>query len=96
MTKVDLKSFAKVNIGLQIRGQRPDGFHIIHTLFQELDFHDTLILEVWDDEVPDVSHDNKLQQLVYRLNKKINTLINSDMPLIENSYALGYRIDRYS
>ncbi|SVD90630.1 uncharacterized protein METZ01_LOCUS443484, partial [marine metagenome] len=42
---VDLKSFAKVNIGLQIRGQRPDGFHIIHTLFQELDFHDTLILE---------------------------------------------------
>jgi DNA-binding response OmpR family regulator len=58
--------------------------------------HDTLILEVWDDEVPDVSHDNKLQQLVYRLNKKINTLINSDMPLIENSYALGYRIDRYS
>ena len=45
MTKVDLKSFAKVNIGLQIRGQRPDGFHIIHTLLQELDFHDTLILK---------------------------------------------------
>ena len=45
MNKVNLKSCAKVNIGLQIRGQRPDGFHIIHTLFQELAFHDTLILE---------------------------------------------------
>ncbi len=55
--------------------------------------HDTLILHVWDDEIPDASHDNKLQQLVYRLNKKINTLINSDTPLIENSYALGYRIN---
>ncbi len=55
--------------------------------------HDTLILEVWDNEVPDASHDNKLQQLVYRLNKKINTVINSDTPLIENRYSLGYRID---
>jgi len=55
--------------------------------------HDTLIIQIWDDEIPDASHDNKLQQLVYRLNKKINTLINSDTPFIENSYALGYRID---
>ena len=55
--------------------------------------HDTLILEVWDDEIPDVSHDNKLQQLVYRLNKKINTVINRDILFIENSYALGYRIN---
>ena len=54
--------------------------------------HDTLIIQIWDDEIPDSSHDNKLQQLVYRLNKKINTLINSDTPFIENSYALGYRI----
>ena len=55
--------------------------------------HDTLILEVWDDEIPDASHDNKLQQLVYRLNKKINTVINRDILFIENSYALGYRIN---
>ena len=55
--------------------------------------HDTLILEVWDDEIPDASHDNKLQQLVYRLNKKINDRIKSDTPFIENSYALGYRIN---
>ncbi len=54
--------------------------------------HDMLIIQIWDDEVPNVSHDNKLHQLVYRLNKKINNVTNSNTPLIENSYTLGYRI----
>ncbi len=58
--------------------------------------HYALILEVWDNEIPDESHDNKLQQLVYRLNKKINILINRDSSLIENSYSLGYKINFYS
>ncbi len=58
--------------------------------------HDTLILQIWDDEIPDESHDNKLHQLVYRLNKKINEATSSDMQLVENTYTLGYRIDRYS
>ena len=55
--------------------------------------HDTLIINVWDDEIPDDSHDNKLYQLIYRLNKKINEVTNSDMQLIENSYTLGYQIN---
>ena len=54
--------------------------------------HDMLIIQIWDDEIPDASHDNKLHQLVYRLNKKINEVTNSDTSLIENSYTLGYRI----
>ena len=58
--------------------------------------HDALILHVWDNEIPNASHDNKLHQLVYRLNKKINGVTNSDVQLIENSYTLGYRIDCYS
>ena len=58
--------------------------------------HDTLIIQIWDDEIPDASHDNKLHQLVYRLNKKVNEVTNSDTQLIENTYTLGYRIDRYS
>jgi 4-diphosphocytidyl-2-C-methyl-D-erythritol kinase len=45
MSHLVLKSHAKVNIGLQIRNQRPDGYHNIHTIFQELDFHDTIRLE---------------------------------------------------
>jgi len=45
MSHLVFKSHAKVNIGLQIRDQRPDGYHNIHTIFQELDFHDTIRLE---------------------------------------------------
>ncbi len=37
-----LKSSAKVNIGLQVLGRRSDGYHDIHTVFQELEFHDTI------------------------------------------------------
>ena len=37
MDSIDLKAHAKVNIGLQIRNQREDGYHNIHTVFQELD-----------------------------------------------------------
>ena len=48
MSHLVLKSHAKVNIGLQIRNQRPDGYHNIHTIFQELDFHDTIRLEKRD------------------------------------------------
>ncbi len=55
--------------------------------------HDTLILSVWDNEIPDASHDHKLQQLVYRINKKINSVIDEDTLLVENSYSLGYRIN---
>jgi 4-diphosphocytidyl-2-C-methyl-D-erythritol kinase len=48
MSHLVLKSHAKVNIGLQIRNLRPDGYHNIHTVFQELDFHDTIRLEKRD------------------------------------------------
>ena len=35
-------SHAKINIGLYVLGKRPDGYHDIWTIFQELEFHDTL------------------------------------------------------
>ena len=37
-----LKSYAKINIGLKILGKRNDGFRNISTLFQEINFYDTL------------------------------------------------------
>ena len=40
-----LKSFAKVNLGLQILAKRPDGFHELQTLMHEIDLHDTIHLE---------------------------------------------------
>ena len=42
MTSLELKAHAKINIGLQIKNQRPDGYHNIHTVFQEVALHDTI------------------------------------------------------
>ena len=48
MASLTIKSFAKVNVGLQIRNKRSDGFHNIHTIFQELELHDTISLKLQD------------------------------------------------
>ncbi|MEA1987340.1 MAG: 4-(cytidine 5'-diphospho)-2-C-methyl-D-erythritol kinase [Candidatus Marinimicrobia bacterium] len=40
-----LKSNSKINIGLRILGKRKDGYHLIETVFQEIDFSDEIIVE---------------------------------------------------
>lgn len=40
-----VRSFAKINLGLEIVGKRPDGYHDIRTLFQTVTLHDEIDLE---------------------------------------------------
>ncbi|HAE87067.1 TPA: 4-(cytidine 5'-diphospho)-2-C-methyl-D-erythritol kinase [Candidatus Marinimicrobia bacterium] len=45
--KTSLKAYAKINIGLRILGRRPsDGYHVLETIFQELDFSDKIYVKV--------------------------------------------------
>ncbi|MCS7275218.1 MAG: 4-(cytidine 5'-diphospho)-2-C-methyl-D-erythritol kinase [Candidatus Bipolaricaulota bacterium] len=46
MRELQLEAYAKLNLGLKILGKRPDGYHEIETLFQSIDLHDTLTLEL--------------------------------------------------
>ena len=39
-----LKSYAKVNLGLEVLGTRDDGYHELRTLFQTVDLHDDVVL----------------------------------------------------
>jgi 4-diphosphocytidyl-2-C-methyl-D-erythritol kinase len=39
---IELRSFAKLNLGLEITGKRPDGYHTLRTVFQTIDLHDTI------------------------------------------------------
>ena len=43
MNSLTLPSYAKINLGLLLRGKRDDGFHDIETIFQQVDLHDRLI-----------------------------------------------------
>jgi len=46
ITKV--KAFAKINLGLQVLGKRPDGFHDINTVFARTSFYDELSFSLSD------------------------------------------------
>jgi len=46
---MECPSTSKVNIGLKVLNQRDDGYHNIYTVFQELDFGDTIQIEKIDD-----------------------------------------------
>jgi 4-diphosphocytidyl-2-C-methyl-D-erythritol kinase len=37
-----VRAFAKINLGLRILGQRPDGYHEIRTVYQTIELHDRL------------------------------------------------------
>ncbi|MBI3223107.1 MAG: 4-(cytidine 5'-diphospho)-2-C-methyl-D-erythritol kinase [Nitrosomonadales bacterium] len=42
---------AKLNLFLHVVGRRPDGYHLLQTLFRFIDLHDTLYFELRDDGV---------------------------------------------
>ena len=44
---IALHAFAKINLGLRILGKRPDGYHEIRTLYQTVDLHDHLEVELF-------------------------------------------------
>ena len=67
MTKLTLLSPAKLNLFLHITGRRPDGYHNLQTLFQLLDYGDTLTFSRRDDgqisltpELPGVAFEQNL------------------------------------
>jgi 4-diphosphocytidyl-2-C-methyl-D-erythritol kinase len=44
MRALRLRSFAKVNLGLEVLAVRDDGYHELRTLFQTIDLHDDVVL----------------------------------------------------
>jgi len=45
-----INSFAKINLGIEVLGDRPDGYHDIRTLFQSIDLGDVIEFLPADDE----------------------------------------------
>ncbi|MCG8430328.1 MAG: 4-(cytidine 5'-diphospho)-2-C-methyl-D-erythritol kinase [Candidatus Omnitrophica bacterium] len=40
-----LKSYAKLNLYLAVLSRRPDNYHTLHTLFERIDLHDSVVLK---------------------------------------------------
>lgn len=47
---MQVKAFAKINLGLKILDKRPDGFHNLETVFAKLGLHDSLEFTKRDDD----------------------------------------------
>jgi len=47
------RSYAKLNLHLQVCGRRPDGYHELRTIFQTIDLHDEIELQVLPKEAAD-------------------------------------------
>ena len=45
MDSFSLPSFAKINLWLEVKGRRPDGYHELFTVFQTIDLRDQLYFE---------------------------------------------------
>ncbi len=44
-TRLRIRAYAKVNLGLRVLGRRPDGYHELQTIMQTIGLHDELELE---------------------------------------------------
>jgi 4-diphosphocytidyl-2-C-methyl-D-erythritol kinase len=83
MTEITLPSPAKLNLFLHINGRRADGYHELQTLFQFLDYGDTLTFRLRDDgrinlqpELPGVSRD---QNLIIRAAQRLQAITGTSL-----------------
>ena len=45
MREIDLKSYAKVNLSLDVTGTRPDGYHDLSSVMQRISLYDRIHME---------------------------------------------------
>ena len=58
MDSISVEAYAKINIGLDVRGIRDDGYHDVRMVMQTIDVCDTIILKKREDSVITVVSDN--------------------------------------
>lgn len=59
MNSIKLPAPAKINIALDVLGKRPDGYHEVRMLMQQIKLHDTVLIERSESSI-DVSCNNPL------------------------------------
>lgn len=76
---LEIKSFAKINIGLQVISKRKDGYHNINTVFAKIDLADTISFKKSDElevlctpELDIPQEDNLVYKAIKKLQKRIH------------------------
>ncbi len=70
MKELTLNAYAKVNLTLDVRGRRPDGYHDVETVLHTLELHDTVVLREAEGSIRVVCDHRRVpsdeQNLVFR------------------------------
>lgn len=89
-----IKSFAKINLGLKVLNKRDDDFHNINSIFIQIDLHDTLnfspskkfSIECDNNHIP-TNHHNTIYKAynilddIYSFNNHYTILLNKKIPI---------------
>lgn len=88
------QSYAKINLGLRVVGRRPDGYHHLESIFQEISLCDDIVFQEWDRLVIETDHPTlavdehnlcyRAYQLLaseYGLKKGVKIIIKKKIPL---------------
>lgn len=83
MDSISVEAYAKINIGLDVRGIRDDGYHDVRMVMQTIDICDTIILKKREDGVITVVSDNDKipsgsDNLVYKAAEEFRNEFNSE------------------
>lgn len=97
MTTLSLPAPAKLNLFLHITGRRPDGYHELQTLFQFLDFADTLTFTLENRPgvrvSPEIAGLDPRDNLVFRAAEILQSQTSSALPgvsiLVDKKIPMG-------
>ena len=82
MSLLILPSYGKINLGLLLLSKRPDGYHDIATVFQQIDLHDTIFFQKRSSSfkltVSDDSLSSMEDNLIYRAYLKMKNKTQTD------------------
>jgi 4-diphosphocytidyl-2-C-methyl-D-erythritol kinase len=88
-----IKSFAKINLGLEVRGKREDNYHEVSTLLQTINFFDVLefrpteqkeILLKGDDKTIPWDKDNLIFRAAFLLKEKFHVSKGTEIHVTKN------------
>ena len=82
MNEIELRAFAKINLGLDVVGERPDGYHEVRMVMQNVRIFDRIYMEKISGE------DFRLETNLYYLPKDANNLMIRAARLMKETYGL--------